>query len=133
MQEERASGGKTWGDAPAWIDEMIRAGDRAAAELDRDPTALGLVADANRAHLASTLASHERHRPRYRALARCGRDARSQGGARGSARRRGRYLRIDRLAMLSRFLGAVASAATAEGVEEVRLMQADSEVTSDRW
>jgi len=25
LQEERASGGKTWGDIPAWIDEMIRA------------------------------------------------------------------------------------------------------------
>ena len=32
---------------------------------------------------------------------------------------------------LARFLGAVAAAATAEGLEEVRLMQADSEVTSD--
>jgi predicted metal-dependent peptidase len=36
------------------------------------------------------------------------------------------------LSMLSRFLGAVASAAAAEGIEEVRLIQADSEVTSDR-
>jgi predicted metal-dependent peptidase len=34
-------------------------------------------------------------------------------------------------ATLARFLGAVASAATAEGLEEVRLMQADSEITSD--
>jgi predicted metal-dependent peptidase len=35
-------------------------------------------------------------------------------------------------AMLARFLGALASAAAAEGLEEVRLMQADSEVTSDQ-
>ena len=34
-------------------------------------------------------------------------------------------------AALSRFLGAVASVATAEGIDEVRLMQADAEVTSD--
>lgn len=32
---------------------------------------------------------------------------------------------------LARFLGAVAAAAAAEGLEEVRLMQADSEITSD--
>jgi predicted metal-dependent peptidase len=32
---------------------------------------------------------------------------------------------------LARFLGAVAAAAAAEGLEEIRLMQADSEVTSD--
>jgi predicted metal-dependent peptidase len=34
-------------------------------------------------------------------------------------------------AVLARFLGAVAAAAAAEGIEEVRLMQADAEVTSD--
>jgi len=132
MQEERASGGKTWGDAPAWIDEMIRA-------VIEPPPSWTVILQRSVSSLTRTERTWLRPSRRMSAIAHDtgrwpdvvampGRKVVLAGQLVAVVDTSGS---ID-LSMLSRFLGAVASAATAEGVEEVRLMQADSEVTSDR-
>lgn len=132
MQEERASGGKTWADAPAWIDEMIRA-------VIEPPPSWTVILQRSVSSLTRTERTWLRPSRRMSAI------AHDTGHWPDVVTMPGRKVvlagqlvavldtsgSID-LTMLSRFLGAVASAATAEGVEEVRLMQADSEVTSDR-
>jgi predicted metal-dependent peptidase len=131
MQEERASGGKTWGDVPAWIDEMIR------ATIEPPPNwtvvlqrSVSLLTRTDRSWLRpsrrmSAIAYDAGHWPDVVSMP--GRKVVLAGQLVAVVDTSGS---IDE-ATLSRFLGAVASAATAEGLEEIRLMQADSEVTSD--
>ena len=131
MQEERASGGKTWGDVPAWIDEMIRA-------TIEPPPSWTVVLQRSVSNLTRTDRTWIRPSRRMSAL------AHEQGAWPECVTMPGRKVvlagqlvaivdtsgSIDEV-VLARFLGAVAAAAAAEGIEEVRLMQADSEVTSD--
>jgi predicted metal-dependent peptidase len=131
MQEELASGGKTWGDIPSWIDEMIRA----TVEPPPDWT---VILQRSVSNLTRTDRTWLRPSRRMSALAHL------QGGWPDTVTMPGRKVvlagqlvavvdtsgSIDET-ILPRFLGAVASAAAAEGIEEVRLMQADAEVTSD--
>jgi predicted metal-dependent peptidase len=131
MQEERDSGGKTWGDVPAWIDELVR------ATIEPPPNWMVILQRS-----VSTLARTERTylRPSRRLAA----IAHDTGGWPEVVAMPGRKVVLaGRLVVvvdtsasidtptLSRFLGAVASAATAEGIDEIRLLQADSEITSD--
>jgi predicted metal-dependent peptidase len=132
MQEERASGGKTWGDIPAWIDEMIRATIEPppswTATLQRS---VSLLARTERTWLRpsrrmSAIAHDAGAWPEVVTMP--GHKVELSGQLVAVVDTSGS---IDE-ATLARFLGALASAATAEGLEEVRLMQADSEVTSDQ-
>ncbi|MET0594617.1 MAG: VWA-like domain-containing protein [Polyangiaceae bacterium] len=131
MQEERASGGKTWGDVPSWIDEMIRA-------TIEPPPHWTVILQRAVSNLTRTDRTWLRPSRRMSALAHAAGawpDCVTMPGRKvGLAGQLDAVLdtsgSIDE-ALLARFLGAVASAATAEGIEEVRLMQADSEITSD--
>lgn len=131
MEEEIASGGKTFGSAPAWIDEMVRATIEPppdwAAELQRS---------------VAMLARHGRSflRPSRRMSALAGEAGEWPEVVAMPGRRvvpAGRLVAvIDTSAsidsqVVSRFFGAVASVATAEGFDEVRVVQADAEVTRD--
>jgi len=131
MEEERASGGKTWGDLPAWIDEMVRA-------TIEPPPSWTVILQRSVSLLTRTERTWLRPSRRMSAI------AHDSGGWPEVVTMPGRKVvlagqlvavvdtsgSIDE-STLARFLGALASAATAEGLEEVRLMQADSEVTSD--
>jgi predicted metal-dependent peptidase len=131
MQEERASGGKTWGDVPSWIDEMIRA-------TIEPPPNWTVILQRSVSNLMRTERTWLRPSRRMSAL------AHHQGAWPDCVSMPGRKVvlagqlvavvdtsgSIDE-AVIARFLGAVAAAAAAEGIEEVRLMQADAEVTSD--
>jgi predicted metal-dependent peptidase len=131
MQEERASGGKTWGDVPSWIDEMIRA-------TIEPPPNWTVILQRSVSQLTRTDRTWLRPSRRMSAL------AHAEGAWPECVTMPGRKVvlagqlvaivdtsgSIDET-VLSRFLGAVAAAAAAEGIEEVRLMQADAEVTSD--
>jgi predicted metal-dependent peptidase len=131
MQEERASGGKTWGDVPSWIDEMIRA-------TIEPPPNWTVILQRSVSQLTRTDRTWLRPSRRMSAL------AHAEGAWPACVTMPGRKVvhagqlvavvdtsgSIDET-VLSRFLGAVAAAAAAEGIEEVRLMQADAEVTSD--
>jgi predicted metal-dependent peptidase len=132
MQEERAAGGKTWGDVPSWIDEMIRA-------TIEPPPHWTVILQRSVSNLTRTDRTWLRPSRRMSAL------AHEQGAWPDCVTMPGRKVvlagqlvaivdtsgSIDE-SILSRFLGAVAAAATTEGIEEVRLMQADAEVTSDQ-
>ncbi|HMI89050.1 MAG TPA: VWA-like domain-containing protein [Polyangiaceae bacterium] len=131
MQEERASGGKTWGDVPSWIDEMIRA-------TIEPPPNWTVILQRSVSNLTRTDRTWLRPSRRMSAL------AHEQGAWPECVTMPGRKVvlagqlvaivdtsgSIDET-VLARFLGAIAAAAAAEGIEQVRLMQADAEVTSD--
>jgi predicted metal-dependent peptidase len=131
MQEERASGGKTWGDVPAWIDEMIRA-------TIEPPPNWTVILQRSVSNLTRTDRTWLRPSRRMSAL------AHQQGAWPECVSMPGRKVVLAgqlvaivdtsgsiEETVIARFLGAVAAAAAAEGIEEVRLMQADAEVTSD--
>jgi predicted metal-dependent peptidase len=131
LREERASGGKTWGDVPLWIDEMIR------ATIEPPPSwtvvlqrSVSMLTRTERTWLRpsrrmSAVAEHAGAWPEVVTMP--GRKVVLAGQLVAVLDTSGS---IDE-PTLARFLGAVAAAAAAEGLEEVRLMQADSEVTSD--
>ncbi|MCC6555016.1 MAG: hypothetical protein IT372_18770 [Polyangiaceae bacterium] len=131
LEEERASGGKTFGEIPAWIDELVRA----TIEPPPDWTAA-----LQRSVTMLTRSDRSFLRPSRRMSALAGPDGEWPDVVAMPGRR---VLPAGRLAAvidtsasiapatLSRFLGAVASAATSEGFDEVRLVQADAEVTRD--
>ena len=131
IQEERASGGKTWGDIPAWIDEMVRA----AIE---PPPSWTVVLQRSISLLTRTERTWLRPSRRMSALA-------EHGGAWPDlVTMPGRKVVLAGQLVavvdtsgsidedtLARFLGAVAASAAAESIDDVRLLQADSEITSD--
>jgi predicted metal-dependent peptidase len=131
LEEERAAGGKSFGEIPGWIDELVRATIEPppdwTAELQRS---VALLTRTDRSFL----------RPSRRMSALAGEacvwpDVVTMPGRR--VQPAGRLVAVvDTSASidpdtLARFLGAVAAAATSEGFDEVRLMQADAEVTRD--
>jgi predicted metal-dependent peptidase len=131
LEEELSSGGKTFGSVPAWIDDLVRATIEPppdwAAELQRS---------------VAMLARHGRSflRPSRRMSALAGESGEWPDVVAMPGRRvvpAGRLVAvIDTSAsidsgVLARFFGAVASVATAEGFDEVRVVQADAEVTRD--
>jgi predicted metal-dependent peptidase len=131
-EEEVASGGKTFGDIPGWLDELVRA----TIEPPADWSAVLQQA-------VSSLKRSERCylRPSRRMSALVGPDGEwpelvSMPGRR--VEQAGQLcVVIDTsasitTASLARFLGVVAAAATAEGIDDVRLIQADAAITSDR-
>ncbi len=132
VQVEKASGGKTWGRFPAWIDAMV------AAEVAPPPSWTAALQRAVAA-LARSERSFLRPSRRQSAIAwdsgSLWPDVVSMPGRRVVPA--GRLVTVvDTSASISEktlalALGAIAAAATAEGVDEVRLMQADAEVTRD--
>jgi predicted metal-dependent peptidase len=132
LEVERASGGKTWGAVPAWIDAMV------SAQI-APPPSWTLALQRAVAALARSERTFLRPSRRQSAIAfDAGCDwpeVVSMPGRRVVPA--GRLVAIvDTSASMDEVtlavaLGAVASAATAEGVDEVRLVQADAEVTSD--
>jgi predicted metal-dependent peptidase len=130
-EEELASGGATFGDTPEWIDEMLRASIEPPADW---------TASLQRA--VSTLHRTARSylRPSRRMAALIDANGRWPDTVTMPGRRvepAGHLVTvIDTSASISndilrRFLGAIASVATAEGIDDVRLMQADAAVTHD--
>jgi predicted metal-dependent peptidase len=132
LEVERVSGGKTWGKIPGWIDAMV-----SAAIAPPPSWTLALQ------RAVAALARSERTflRPSRRQSAMAFDTGEEWPEMVAMAGRRvvpsGRLVAIvDTSASIDESviavaLGAIASAATAEGVDEVRLMQADAEVTSD--
>jgi predicted metal-dependent peptidase len=131
LEEELASGGKTFGSVPAWIDELVRATIEPppdwAAELQRS---VAMLARQNRSFLRpsrrmSALASEAGEWP----------DVVAMPGRRVVPA--GRLVAVIDTsasidsAIVARFFGAVASVATAEGFDEVRVVQSDADVTRD--
>lgn len=131
LEEEQASGGKTFGEVPAWLEEMVRATIEPApdwsAMLQRS---ISMLTRTDRSFL----------RPSRRMSALVGAD----GVWPDVVAMPGRQVRpAGRLACvvdtsasipvgtLARFFGALCAVATAEGFDEVRLVQADAEVTAD--
>lgn len=131
-EEELASGGKTFGDMPAWIDALVRA-------TIEPPADWSVIVQQAVSSLHRTDRSYLRPSRRMSALMHddgSWPDVVSMPGRR--IEQAGQLVAVvDTSAsisaeMLRRFLGVIASAATAEGIDEVRLMQADAAVTSDR-
>jgi predicted metal-dependent peptidase len=132
LEVERASGGKTWGTLPAWIDAMV------SAQIAPPPNWTVTVQRAVAA-LARSERTFLRPSRRQSAMAfdagEIWPEVVSMPGRRVVLAGRLAAI-VDTSAsideeVLAIALGAVASAATAEGVDEVRLVQADSEITSD--
>ena len=132
LEVERASGGKTWGSVPAWIDAMVGA-------VIAPPPSWTVLLQRSIAALARSDRTFLRPSRRQSAIA----DASgelwpelvSMPGRKVT--RAGQLVAIvDTSAsmtdeQIAHALGSVCAAATAEGVDEVRLMQADAAVTSD--
>jgi predicted metal-dependent peptidase len=131
LEEELASGGKTFGETPAWIDELVQA----TIEPPPDWTAA-------LQRSVSTLTRTDRTflRPSRRMSALAGADGSWPDVVAMPGRRivpAGRLVSvidtsssIDDIT-LRRFLGSLAAIATSEGFDEIRLIQADAEVTRD--
>jgi predicted metal-dependent peptidase len=132
MQEERASGGKTWGDMPGWIDDMI------SVAIEPPPHWTVLL---QRSVAALTRTDRTWLRPSRRMSALAGADGAWPEIVTMPGRRvvqSGQLVAVVDTsgsvddATLGRFIGAVAAAAAVEGIEQLRLMQADSEIVSDQ-
>jgi predicted metal-dependent peptidase len=130
LEEERACGGRTFGELPGWIEEMVSASIEPAADgsvlLQQAVSTLG-----------RTGRSWLRPSRRLSALATEAEwpDVVTMPGRRVELAGR-LVVVVDTSASilkgtLARFLGTVAAVATAEGVDEVRLVQADAAVVRD--
>jgi predicted metal-dependent peptidase len=131
MEEELASGGKTFGEIPAWIDEFVQA----TIEPPPDWTAI-----LQRSVSMLTRTDRSFLRPSRRMSALAGPDGAWPDVVTMPGRRvvpAGTLVAvIDTSAsieseLLARFFGALAAIATSEGFDEVRVVQADAEVTRD--
>ena len=131
LEEERASGGKTFGAIPGWLDELVRA----TIEPPPDWSATLL-----RSISMLTRSDRSFLRPSRRMSALAGPDGEWPDVVAMPGRRvvpAGRLVAvIDTSASvdagtLAQFLGALAAVATSEGFDEVRLVQADAQVTRD--
>ena len=131
LEEELASGGKTFGETPGWIDEMVR------ATIEPPPD---WTATLQRSIATLTRTDRTFLRPSRRQSALAGPDGTFPDVVSMPGRRilpAGKLVSvIDTSAsidagMLARFLGALASIATSEGFDEIRLLQADAELTRD--
>jgi predicted metal-dependent peptidase len=131
LEEELASGGKTFGETPAWIDELVQA----TIEPPPDWTAalqqsISMLTRTGRSFL----------RPSRRMSALVGPDGAWPEVVAMPGRRilpAGKLVSVIdtsasiEAATLRRFLGALCAIATSEGFDEIRLLQADAEVTKD--
>jgi predicted metal-dependent peptidase len=131
LEEELASGGKTFGETPAWIDELVQA----TIEPPPDWTAtlqrsISMLTRTDRTFL----------RPSRRMSALVLPDGSWPEVVAMPGRRivpAGKLVSVIdtsasiESATLQRFLGALAAIATSEGFDEIRLVQADAEVTKD--
>lgn len=132
LEVERASGGKTWGTVPAWIDAMVSA-------VIAPPPSWTLTLQRSVAALSRTERTFMRPSRRQSAVAfDLGEEWPSVVSMPGRrVVRAGQLVAIvDTSASIEEdtvaiALGAVCAAATAEGIDEVRLVQADAEITSD--
>jgi predicted metal-dependent peptidase len=132
LQVEYASGGKTWGAVPAWIDAMVSA-------VIAPPPSWTLTLQRSVAALSRSERTFMRPSRRQSAVAfDLGEEWPSVVSMPGRrVVRAGQLVAIvDTSASIedetvASALGAVCAAATAEGIDEVRLIQADAEVTSD--
>ncbi len=131
LEEELCSGGKTFGETPGWIDEMVR------ATIEPPPD---WTVTLQRSIATLTRTDRTFLRPSRRQSALAGPDGAWPDVVSMPGRRilpAGKLVSvIDTSAsidakMLARFLGALASITTAEGFDEIRLLQADAEVTRD--
>ncbi len=131
LEEERASGGKTFGALPGWIDDLVRATIEPppdwAAELQRS---VAMLARADRSFLRpsrrmSALANEAGEWPEVVAMP--GRRVVPAGRLCAVI---DTSASIDS-AVVARFFGALASVASAEGFDEIRVVQSDAEVTRD--
>ncbi len=131
LEEELASGGKTFGEAPAWIEELVR------ATIEPPPSFHAVL---QRAIATLSRSGRTFLRPSRRMSALVGPSGEWPDVVSMPGRRvvpAGRLVSVVDTsasidtALLSRFLGALAASATAEGFDEIRLLQADAEVTSD--
>jgi predicted metal-dependent peptidase len=131
MEEEIASGNKTFGETPAWIEELVR------ATIEPPPDWSAVL---QRAIMALSRSERSYLRPSRRMSALAGAhgewpDVVTMPGRR--VKPQGRLVAVvDTSASmdsadLKRFLGSLAAVASAEGFDEVRLVQADAEVTKD--
>lgn len=131
LEEERASGGKTFGEIPGWIDDLVH------ATIEPPPD---WSATLQRSVSMLTRTDRTFLRPSRRMAALAGPDGEwpdvvAMPGHRIVAA--GHLVSvIDTSAsidsrVLSHFLGSLAAAATAEGFDEIRVLQADAEVTRD--
>ena len=131
LEEERASGGKTFGLIPGWIDDLVRATIEPppdwAAELQRS---VSMLARTDRSFL----------RPSRRMSALAGEAGEWPDVVAMPGRRvvpAGRLCAVIDTsasidsALVSRFFGALAAVASAEGFDEIRVIQSDAEVTRD--
>jgi predicted metal-dependent peptidase len=134
LEEEAASGGKTFGDRPAWIDELVRATIEPPPDFSAGlQRSIALLTRSDRSFL--------RPSRRLAALASLSDDGESWPEVMAMPGRRvvpaGRLSAvIDTSASidaptLARFLGTLAAVATAEGFDEIRLIQADAAITRD--
>jgi predicted metal-dependent peptidase len=131
LEEEIASGGKTFGEVPTWIDELVRA-------TIEPPPEWSAALQRSIAMLTRTDRSFLRPSRRMSALA--GPDGEWPNLVAMPGRRvrpAGRLVSVVDTsssvdaATLARFLGSLAAVATAEGFDEIRLIQADAAVTRD--
>jgi predicted metal-dependent peptidase len=131
LEEEAASGGKTFGETPAWIDELVRATIEPppdwSAALQRS---ISMLTRTDRSFL----------RPSRRLAALAGEHGEWPDVVAMPGRRivpSGRLVAVIDTsasidtATLTRFLGSLAAVATAEGFDEIRLVQADAAITRD--
>jgi predicted metal-dependent peptidase len=132
LHAERASGGKTWGATPAWIDAMVGA-------VIAPPPNWTVLLQRSVAALARSERSFLRPSRRQSSIAfDAGEDWPSLVTMPGrKIVQAGQLVAIvDTSAsmteeLIAHALGSICAAATAEGIDEVRLMQADAAVTSD--
>ncbi|HHH11246.1 MAG TPA: hypothetical protein ENK23_04140, partial [Sorangium sp.] len=131
LEEEARSGGRTFGHMPAWLQQLVQAAVEPPAHwsvvLQR---VLGGLSRTGRSYMrpsrrTSALAAVEGHWPALVTMP--GRRIQPLGRL---------AVVVDTSAsisnhMLARFVGTVAAIATAEGIDDVRLMCADAVVTSD--
>lgn len=131
LEEEHASGGKTFGTVPAWVDDLVR------ATIEPPPD---WAATLQRSVAMLTRQGRSFLRPSRRMSALAGPDGEWPDVVAMPGRRvlpAGRLVAvIDTSAsidttMLARFFGSLSAVATAEGFDEVRVVQADAEVTRD--
>lgn len=131
LEEETRSGGRTFGEMPAWLEEMVRA--------TLEPPADWSVA--LQEHVSAlTRGARTYLRPSRRMSALAGSDGAWPDTVTMPGRRvklAGRLVAVVdtsgsiATSVLSHFLGTIASVATGEGIDEVRLVQADAAVLRD--
>ena len=130
-EEEVAAGGPTFGEVPGWLDEFVRATLEPPADWSAVlQQSIHLLQRTDRSYLRpsrrmSALADHEGGWPEVVSMP--GRRIESAGRL---------VAVVDTSASLakdtlSRFFGAVVATASAEGIDELRLVQADATVTRD--